>query len=176
MTVALRPSSNRTGGFPASGSPRAIPRIASTFRCPDSKTPTLGDRLDCPKELRCFTARSGLALFRKPVRLSKIKGLWSVENSGGNGKNCLCELRNRCSTTELHWPKSGMCHREITMFYLRREASSFVADWGPRFDSCQPQPLPVGTQSTYVFSGARPSGRFTVQIVPNPFGRGSRQS
>ena len=36
-------------------------------------------------------------------------------------------LRNRCSTTELHWLKSGMCHQEITMLYSKEEASSFVA-------------------------------------------------
>jgi hypothetical protein len=38
MTVLLRPSSNRTGGFTASGFPRVIHRIASTPR-PVSRPP-----------------------------------------------------------------------------------------------------------------------------------------
>jgi len=69
MTVTLRPSSNRTGGFPASGSPRVIHRIASTFRCPGRMIRHL-KQTEFPSDNHPNESNSSQALFSKIALLN----------------------------------------------------------------------------------------------------------
>ena len=59
MTVLLRPASNRTGGFPASGFPRVLPR--SGLRPPSQRISRLLSRLGSCYLAYRLVAKTGFA-------------------------------------------------------------------------------------------------------------------